>query len=192
MKNNQETKVNHTSRETHHQHHTIYKFILLIQYICNKQNQRKTPESQQDASGCPQMGDDPKGVSLNWLNNRYKRYTDVKLIHTRSLFGAKRAFRNNTVLRKTSFDPDNSSYPKNKSLLKKTPYETITLSNHYIYSKPQSKIEHSIKPEGFRTLILNFTSGISKGLCTSKNCDTDSIRIWISDQCTLAILLEGL
>jgi hypothetical protein len=138
------------------------------------------------------MGDDPKGVSLNWLNNRYKRYTDVKLIHTRSLFGAKRAFRNNTVLWKTSFDPDNSSYPKNKSLLKKTPYETITLSNHYIYSKPQSKIEHSIKPEGFRTLILNFTSGISKGLCTSKNCDTDSIRIWISDQCTLAILLEGI
>jgi hypothetical protein len=45
MKNNQEAKVNlHTSRETHHQHHTIYKFILQIQYIYNKQNQRKKSE----------------------------------------------------------------------------------------------------------------------------------------------------
>jgi hypothetical protein len=42
-------------------------------------------------------GGDLNGVSHNLLNKSYKCYTDAKLIHTRSLFEAKRAFRNNTV-----------------------------------------------------------------------------------------------
>ncbi len=74
------------------------------------------------------MGNGPNSVSFNQLDTRYQRYTDVKLFYTRSLFGAKCAFCNNTVFRKTSFDPVDCSYPKNKSLVKKSPYETITFS----------------------------------------------------------------
>jgi hypothetical protein len=142
------------------------------------------------------MGNGPNSVSFNLLHNllntRYQRYTDVKLFYTRSLFGAKRAFRNNTVFRKTRFDPVNCSYAKNKSLVKKSPYETITFSQGQNYSKKHSKFEHSINLEGFRRLILNFTTDIVKGLYMSKNCNTEAICIWIIRQCTLAILLKGI
>jgi hypothetical protein len=143
------------------------------------------------------MGNGPNSVSFNLLHNllntRYQRYTDVKLFYTRSLFGAKRAFRNNTVFRKTSFDPVDCSYAKNKPLVKRSPYETINFSQGQNYSKKHPKIDNSINPEGFRRLILNFTSDIVKGLYTmSKNCNTEAIRIWIIQQCTLAILLKGI
>jgi hypothetical protein len=62
-------------------------------------------------------------------------------------------------------------------LVKKCPYETETVSNHYNYSKPQSKIEHSIQTKGFRTLILKFNTDIHISLYTIKDCDTERIRV---------------
>ena len=124
MKNNQEAKINHTSREAHHQHHTIYNLILHIQYayIINRTNEKNENTTINDTLQVVH-----KWGMTRTVKYPLKRYTDVKLFYTRSLFGAKRAFRNNTVSRKTSFDPEDCSYRKNKSLVKNSPYEAITV-----------------------------------------------------------------
>jgi hypothetical protein len=68
-------------------------------------------------------GGELNGASLTLLNKPYKPYTEVKPIHTRSLFGDKRAFRSSiTLLGKTSFDPVLTLKP----ILGK---KTITFSN---------------------------------------------------------------
>ncbi len=65
-----------------------------------------------------------------------------------------------------------------------------TVSNHYNYSNPQSKIEHSIQTKGFRTLMLKFNLDIDISLYTIKDCDTERIRVRILKMRTPAIGLK--